>query len=55
MLYSTKFRNHKVEFQPYTSRQEKDILLACSTGAHDEIDQVYTDPEVREILHSMLK
>lgn len=39
MLYSTKFRNHKVEFQPYTSRQEKDILLACSTGVHDEIDQ----------------
>lgn len=39
MLYSTKFRNHKVEFQPYTSRQEKDILLACSTGAEDEIDQ----------------
>lgn len=37
-LYSFKARGRTIKYSPYTSRQEKDILLACSTGVQDEVD-----------------
>lgn len=39
MIYYTKFRGFTVEYRPYTSQQEKDILLSCSTGTAEELDQ----------------
>ena len=37
-LYSFKVRGRTIKYSPYTSRQEKDILLSCSTGVYEEID-----------------
>lgn len=37
-LYSFKARGRTIKYTPYTSRQEKDMLLACSTGSPDELD-----------------
>ena len=38
MIYKFKARNHNITYQPYTSSQEKDILLGCSTGSSEEVD-----------------
>lgn len=37
-LYSFKCRGRSIKYNPYTSKQEKDILLVCSTGVPEEID-----------------
>lgn len=38
MIYTFSPRGRDIKYQPYRTTQEKDILLACSTGAKEEID-----------------